>query len=157
MKKILLIFLIIFLLALGFGGKYLIDRSPIFTGFAAKDMASCLFVAGRTQESIEAVDLNFSLVKMASLEVDTVAQTVTAKFMGFGSQTAVYRQGLGCALIADEDFDKAQSMRSFVTAYPLYPETVYWPMGDKLRKETPSEVNIEKLNKALGDNLHSFF
>ena len=153
MKKVLYAVLIIFLLALGFGGKYLIDRSPIFTGFAAKDMASCLFVAGRSQKSIEDVDLNFSLVKMASLEVDTVAKTVTAKFMGFGEQTAVYRQGIGCALVADEDFDKARSMRSVVTAYPLYPETVYWPMGDKMREEIPANVNKEKLDKAIADAL----
>jgi CubicO group peptidase (beta-lactamase class C family) len=153
MKKILYTLLIVFLLALGFGGKYLIDRSPIFTGFAAKDMASCLFVAGRSQESIEAVDLNFSLVKMASLKVDTLAKTVTATFLGFGEQTAVYRQGIGCALVADEDFDKARSMRSIVSVYPRYPETVYWPVGDKMREEIPANINKEKLDKALADAL----
>jgi len=153
MKKLLYIFLAILLLAIGFGGKYLIDRSPIFTGFAAKDMASCLFIARRSQESIEAVDLNFSLVKMASLDVDTIAKTVRATFLGFGEQTAVYRQGIGCALIADEDFEKARALRSIIPSYPLYPETVFWPIGDKMREGVPSNVNIEKLDKAIADAL----
>ena len=153
MKKILYTILIVFLLALGYGGKYLVDRSPIFTGFAAKDMASCLFVAGRSQQSIKDVDLNFSLVKMASLKVDTIAKTVTANFMGFGEQLAVYRQGIGCALVVDEDFDKARSFRSIAAVYPRYPETLYWPMGDKMRTGIPANINKEKLDKAIADAL----
>lgn len=153
MKKILYLLLIVFLLGLGYGGKYLIDRSPIFTGFAAKDMASCLFVANRSQESIQAVDLNFSLVKMASLEVDTISRSVKATFLGFGEQTAVYRQGLGCALVADEDIEKARGFRSLIPAYPMYPSAVNWPTGDKMRSDIPSNVNMEKLDKAISDAL----
>ncbi len=153
MKKTLLAILMILVLLLAYAGKYLIDRSPIFTGFAAKDMASCVFVAGRSPESVKAVDLNFSLVKMASVKIDTLAKTVTADFFGFGKQTAVYRQGIGCALVADEDFDKARAMGSVARAYPLYPETIYWPMGDKMREEIPANVNKEKLDKAIADAL----
>jgi len=153
MKKIVYVFLGVFLLVLVYAGKYLIDRSPIFTGFAAKDMASCVFVAGRSPESVKAVDLNFSLVKMASLEIDEKAKTVTANFLGFGKQIAVYRQGLGCALVADEDIEKARSFRSVQTAYPLYPETVFWPVGDKMRDSIPSNINKEKLDRAIANAL----
>ena len=153
MKKTIYAFVMIFVLLFAYAGKYLIDRSPIFTGFAAKDMASCVFVAGRTPESVKAVDLNFSLVKMASVTVDTIAKTVTADFFGFGEQTAVYRQGIGCALIADGDYDKARAMKSIVKKYPLYPETVYWPMGDKLRGIAPPNLNQEKLDRAIADAL----
>ena len=153
MKKTIYAIIMIFVLLFAYAAKYLIDRSPIFTGFAAKDMASCVFVAGRTPESVKAVDLNFSLVKMASLDIDTVAKTVTADFFGFGEQIAVYRQGIGCALIADGDIEKTRAMRSTVKHYPLYPETVYWPMGDKLREDVPTNINKEKLDKAIADAL----
>lgn len=154
MKKTLLAILMILVLLLAYAGKYLIDRSPIFTGFAAKDMASCVFVAGRTPESVAAVDLNFSLVKMASVSIDTIGKTVSADFFGFGKQTAVYRQGIGCALIADEDIEKARSMRSILDAYPLYPETLFWPMGDKIREDVPVKVDKDKLNAAIKSALN---
>ena len=52
-------------LVLGFlGGVYYINSlTPIITGYAAKNLASGIFVAHRTQESIENTDLNFSFIK----------------------------------------------------------------------------------------------
>jgi CubicO group peptidase (beta-lactamase class C family) len=152
-KKIFYTFLIVILIAVIGLGKYLVDRAEIFTGFAAKDVASCMFVAGRSQQSIEAVDINFFPVNLTKLSVDTVAKMVTGSFFGFGKQTAVYRQGIGCALVADGDFEQVRAMRSVLPVYPAYPETVYWPTGDKMRAEKPEHLNLEKLNKAMAEAL----
>ncbi len=149
LKKILYFVLGVFMLAFAGLSKYLIDRSQIFTGFAAKDVASCMFVAHRSQESIEAVDINFFPVNLTKLEVDTVAKTVTGSFFGFGKQVAVYRQGIGCALVADADFDDVRAMRSVVPVYPAYPDVEYWPVGDKFYDSIPACVDKEKLDKAL--------
>jgi len=89
MKKIL-IALGLILLVLFFGAKYIIDRSKIFTGFAAKNLASGIFVAERTQEDLEANDLNFSLVGLANSTVDYENKVVYSDFYGFGKQKAIY-------------------------------------------------------------------
>ena len=152
-KKIFFSILVVIILAFLGLSKYLIDRAPIFTGFAAKDVASCMFVAHRPLESIEAVDINFFPVNLTSLEIDTVAKTVKGNFFGFGEQVAVYRQGIGCALVADGDYEEARAMRSVIATYPAYPETVYWPTGDKMRNVAPANLNKEKLEKAMADAL----
>ena len=42
---------------------YMTPILPIITGYSAKNLASGVFVAGRTQESMENNDLNFSFIK----------------------------------------------------------------------------------------------
>ena len=62
-KMILLIIAVILLIGMLFGFYYLYVRLPIINGYAAKNMCSCVFVAGREQKEIEAKDLNFSFIK----------------------------------------------------------------------------------------------
>jgi len=149
MKKILLSLLILILIGFGVLAKYLIDRSTIFTGFAAKNVASGVFVAGRTQESIEAVDINFFPVNLANTVVDMENKVVVSDFFGFGKQTVVYREGLGCTLIGEKSIEevKKQSCESAKEKSPYKNE--YWPMGDVNYDTTLSFVNEEKLNSAI--------
>ena len=141
MKKILLSLLILILIGFGVLAKYLIDRSTIFTGFAAKNVASGVFVAGRTQESIEAVDINFFPVNLANTVVDMENKVVVSDFFGFGAQTVVYRDGLGCTLIGEKSIEevKKQSCESANERSPYDKE--YWPMGDIDYDTTLSFVN----------------
>ena len=94
MKKLLFALLILIILGFGILAKYLIDRSIIFTGFAAKNIASGVFIAKRTQESIEKLDIHFFPVTLATTKVDTINKIVTSNFFGFGKQTAIYREGV---------------------------------------------------------------
>ena len=84
MKKKLIWTVVVLLLIIGIAGKYIIDRSMIFTGYAAKNLASGLFIAERTQESLEAEDLNFSLVSLASNKVDYDNKVVFSNFLVVG-------------------------------------------------------------------------
>jgi len=58
-KRILRIVGIILILGLAGGIYYIHLLTPIITGYAAKNLASGVFVGNRTQESIESTDLNF--------------------------------------------------------------------------------------------------
>lgn len=149
MKKVLIGLLAVIIIALGILAKYLIDRSTIFTGFAAKNVASGIFVAGRTQESIESLDINFFPVNLAKTTVDIDNKTVTSNFYGFGKQTAVYREGLGVALIGDMDKKDVASQACKECVNTNYQPDVYWPQGDKDRDTVLSFVNTEKLNSAI--------
>lgn len=149
MKKVLIGLLVIILIAFGILAKYLIDRSTIFTGFAAKNVASGVFIAGRTQKSIEALDINFFPVNLAKTTVDMKNKTVTSNFYGFGKQTAVYREGLGVALIGDMNEKEVASQACNKCVNGDYEPDVYWPQGDKDRDTVLSFVNTEKLNAAI--------
>jgi CubicO group peptidase (beta-lactamase class C family) len=149
MKKVLIGLLVIIIIAFGVLAKYLIDRATIFTGFAAKNVASGIFIAGRTQESIEALDINFFPVNLAKTTVDMDAKTVTSNFYGFGKQTAVYRDGIGVALIGDMDINTVKNQSCQECISKDYQPDVYWPQGDKDRDTVLSFVNEDKLNNAI--------
>ena len=153
MKKVLIVLFAIVLIAFGVLAKYLIDRSTIFTGFAAKNIASGIFVAGRSQESIEALDINFFPVNLANTVVDMKNKVVTSDFFGFGMQTVVYREGLGCTLIGEKSIDevKKQKCEAATISSPFKDE--YWPMGDVDYDTSLSFVNEEKLNNAIQEAL----
>jgi len=150
MKKILKIVLLLIVVAIIFGGKYIIDRSMIFTGYAAKNLASGIFVATRSQESLEAEDLKFSLVGLASNEVDYENKIVYSNFVGFGKQTAIYREGLGVCLVSETD--NIDELKKQSINLPTMPDSLankYFPKGDKLRNNLSDYFDVEKLNNAI--------
>lgn len=148
MKKII-IAIILFLLILVFAGKYLIDRSMIFTGYAAKNLASGLFLADRTQSELENEDLNFSLVKFAHSTVDFENKIVYSDFYGFGKQKAIYREGLGVYLEEKGKYPNAANQGHLIVPAPASFDTTYWPKGQKIRNNLSSVFNVEALNKAI--------
>lgn len=75
------------------------DKLPIATGYAAKNMCSCVFLANRSPEQIQNQDLNFSFVRFTKSKVDRSKQMVTASLGGFFKRSAVYKKGFGCSLI----------------------------------------------------------
>ena len=87
------------LLAAILGGcVYLNSLMPIITGYAAKNLASDVFVSGREPADVEALDLNFSFIKFTRNKVDFENHTVTSRFLWSKSQ-ALYREGYGVTLL----------------------------------------------------------
>jgi len=88
---------------LGFGLFYVFQRFAVITGYAAKNMCSCVFLAGRDEKTIINEELNFSYIKYTNVEVDTVAQKVTATLLGLGAKTAYFHPQKGCALLEEDE------------------------------------------------------
>ena len=87
------------LLAAVLGGCiYLNTLMPIITGYAAKNLASAVFVSGRDQADVEALDLHFSFIKFNKNKVDYENKTVTSRFL-WAKSKAVYREGWGVTLL----------------------------------------------------------
>jgi CubicO group peptidase (beta-lactamase class C family) len=100
MKKrtILRILLAVLLAAILGGCIYLNSLMPIITGYAAKNLASDVFVSGREPADVEALDLHFSFIKFTRNRVDFENHTVTSRFL-WSKSTALYRDGYGVTLL----------------------------------------------------------
>ena len=119
------------LLAAIIGGAVYLDRLlDIATGYAAKNMASAVFVSGRDPQEVQDLDLSFSIIKKTRSKVDYENGTVTSRLL-WNKSTALYRPGFGVTLVKGIKLEKLRSLQ-----YPLPldikydPSTTEWPMGD---------------------------
>ena len=124
-KKTLGIVLAVLLTALLGGGLYLDSLMPIITGYAAKNLASAVFVSGRDQADVEAKDLHFSFIKFNRNKVDYENRTVTSRFL-WRKSTAQYRDGYGVTLLRGRKGLLPEGSLSFVDTLPAKP----LPAGD---------------------------
>ena len=115
-KTILRIVLAVLVAALLGGCLYLNSLLPIITGYAAKNLASDVFVSGREPADVEALDLHFSFIKFTRNKVDFENKTVTSRFL-WGKSVAAYRDGYGVTLLRGK---KAAALQA--EKYPLAPE-----------------------------------
>lgn len=150
MKRIILKSIVGALLLAIVGGLYYIHLlTPVITGYAAKNLASGVFVAHRTQESMEQTDLNFSFIRFTSNTVDTLNKEVTSRFL-WAESKAIYIDGFGCTLVrgfTEEEIRNRPYTRVELPATD--PDTVDWPAGDRLADTVPGNVDRQQLNRAL--------
>ena len=110
MKKVLRYVAIVIVLAIIGGCIYLNRLLPIITGYAAKNLASAVFVSGREAKEVEAIDLNFSFIRYAKNTVDYKNKTVTSRFL-WGKSVAVYREGYGVTLLRGATVDELRKQQ----------------------------------------------
>ncbi len=145
-RKILYSFLTLLLGAIIAGALYLNSLMPIITGYAAKNLASAVFISGRSQAEVEALDLNFSFIKYTSNKVDDDLKRVTSRFL-WGKSVAIYREGFGCTLVRDVDEDSLQSIK-FPQMAPLSyaQDTTPWPLGNVL-PDSSTGIDLQKVEQ----------
>ncbi len=141
--------LFILLLIIGIGVLYfyitLYPKLPIGTGYAAKKMCSCHFIAGRTQASIQGEDLAGPPLNLTETIIDETAKTATSSIFGMASKTAVYRENLGCILLQGEDDYNVQLDLPEIT----YNDTAVWPFGNKTISQKVKGVDYIALQEAI--------
>ena len=118
---------------------------PIGTGYAAKKMCSCHFIAGRSQASIQKDDLATSPINLTSTVIDEKAKTATSSIFGLGTKTAVYRDNLGCVLLQGKDDYNIQ------LDLPMVKKNMdtEWPLGEAISGHKVDDVDYQALNKAV--------
>ena len=115
-KTILRVALAVLAAAIIGGCIYLDSLMPIITGYAAKNLASDVFVSGRAPADVESLDLNFSFIKFTRNRVDFENKTVTSRFL-WGKSVAAFREGYGVTLLRGKTAAEFQAEK-----YPLAPE-----------------------------------
>ena len=119
----------------------------IISGLSAKWVASGLFVAERTQLSIEESDSNFSLITWAKNEVNLHDKSVSTSVFGLKERKAIYRKGLG-AVVTNEEFDIELPYLS--PKRQRISNDLEFPYGDLPQKDTVfSNVNYDNLAKVV--------
>ncbi|NSW94273.1 MAG: serine hydrolase [Bacteroidales bacterium] len=150
MKKIILrtlLILLAFILTVII--LYMNYVAPGITGYAAKNVASGVFVAGRTQESIEREDINFFPVKLSRNKVDTENHEATGRFLLWRSK-AVYNEGLGCTLVKGFSKKEVEKLDYPEVEKPAgRSDTIPWPAGDMIADTVPAGINLDRLNGIL--------
>src|SRR6188768_3143946 len=74
---------------------------PVMGGMAAKTMCSCVYVTGRTPESVRQKELQvFPGLPDADISINNADSSVTAKIF-WKTSKAIYRKGVGCTLLAE--------------------------------------------------------
>jgi hypothetical protein len=148
MKKTLYL-LLFFIVVLSILVFWQYPRLNIISGYAAKNMCSCMFEADRDQTFVEQTDNNFPPIDLADYEVDTLNKTVTASVYGLMKRKAIYHEDLGCQLAL-----KDGSM-SKITYFPIphnCPLDKYFPYGNEDPKDTVfANVDYKKLNQSVAN------
>jgi len=101
-KLIRNIFLLIFAISIGYFVYYVSQALPVLTGFGAKHLCSCHFVAQRTESSVLSTELARYPYRLADYQIDSDEQSANSSIFGMATRKAVYRPGAGCVLLVDD-------------------------------------------------------
>jgi CubicO group peptidase (beta-lactamase class C family) len=160
-KRIFWALLSMLFVGLVYSVYYINSLLPIITGYPAKYLCSAVFVSGREQSEVEAMDFHFSFIQYTKNTVDFQDSSVTSTFL-WGKSKAIYRKGFGATLLRGVDETGLQKV-----AFPVFPaaynqDTIIWPMGNIMPKKaaTVDTVRLERIAENLMDedgyNGHAF-
>ncbi|MEM7548711.1 MAG: serine hydrolase [Bacteroidota bacterium] len=159
MIKKLILLVLVFVVA--YGIYYVSIALPVISAYGAKNICSCVFLSGRTPQSVIDNELNSTLLSLGSFELNEDDQSITGNVFGLSERKAIYRKGLGCTLVneIEEEELRAQKFEP-LEKLPLNPDTIYFPMGDLLPDTLPNgfnqEVLEEAINKAFNDESYLY-
>ncbi len=153
MKKFLWIFLftllsIIFLVLV----YVLFAFPPVMGGMAAKTMCSCVYVTGRTPQSVLQKELQvFPGLADVRMELNDQDSSVTGTVL-WKTSKAIFRKGLGCTLLAEADEASVRGQR-FKTKRenPIDQDSIPWPSGNGGALESNQNIPVGALNKVVGE------
>ena len=135
------------LIVLGVATVYNYPKLNIISGYAAKNMASTVFIANRDLESVVKNDHNVPMIELAETEADMVNKSASATVYGMMERRAIYRDGLGAVLINDEYDPNAITLSPNRTRAA---DTLPFPYGSTAQKDTVFEnIDYDLLQAAL--------
>ncbi|MBO0340968.1 MAG: serine hydrolase domain-containing protein [Allomuricauda sp.] len=143
LKRVLLLLIIVIGAAIYFN----YPKLNIISGYAAKNMASGVFVAQRSAASMNQYDNSAPLIEIASTEVNESEESASSTVYGLMERTAVYRDGLGAVLINDDYDPEKLTIRPQRTQLA---DTIPYPYGQAAPIDSVlPEVNMDQINKAI--------
>ncbi len=147
MKRFFKIIILILIIGIGFEIYINYPRLDIITGFSSKNVASGVFLAGRSQESIETGDNGFSPINLAKNKVDRNEKSVTSSVFGLKARKAIFIDGLG-AILTNKDYDSGK--RFDIPNRNKKTKDLPYPFGNKAQNDTIfTNIDYDQLQKAV--------
>ena len=138
------------LIIIVYGVQYAWRALPILSGYGAKDICSCVFVAGRDPQSVIDDELNSIPLKYGTFTANYSDSTATASVFGLAKSKAIFRKGLGCTLITEMSEEELRSQKmNLYRSQKVNTDSIAWPQGDKLPDTISGKINKEKLQAAI--------
>ena len=123
-------------------------KLDIVTGFAAKSVCSCTFEDQRKQQIIEAEDNNIDPIQYAKNEINYQEKSVTSTFFGLKKRKAIYKEGVGCVLLSEEN--RNNNLASLQPTRVKLQNNLAFPYGNlEPQKAFFNNVNPQKLQLAV--------
>ncbi len=121
---------------------------PAMSGMTAKMTCSCVYVMGRSVESVREKELQvFPGLSMAGIQIGSDS-SITARIL-WSNGKAIYRKGLGCTLLAERSEEEVRNQKLVLPNAPAVDQdTIAWPQGNLLQTDSP-HVNDSVINNIL--------
>ncbi|NDV14773.1 serine hydrolase [Muricauda sp. TY007] len=143
LKRVLLLLLVV----IGVVVYLNYPKLNIISGYAAKNVASGVFVANRSAASMNQYDNSAPLIEIASTEVNKNEESASSTVYGLMKRTAVHRDGLGAVLINDDYDPNALTIKPQRNQAS---DTIPYPYGQAAPVDTVlPEVDMDQINKAI--------
>lgn len=149
MKLIKRILLVVLIAGLGYGIYYAWRAFPIISGYGAKNLCSCVMVAGREPQNVIDNELGSTILSLGSFSVDYTDSSASGSVFGLAKKKAIYRKGLGCTLLSELSEQEVRDQKIAMVGKPDVPDTLAWPYGNKLPDSLPKGINYDALNKVV--------
>lgn len=151
MKKLLTrLFLLVILIIVIYGLSYAWRAFPIISGYGAKNLCSCVYVAGRSPESAVSNELGSFPLSLGTFHIDLSDSSAYGEVFGMAVKKAIYRKGLGCTLISEIEEEKVRAQQyELPDSLLVLSDTLDWPLGTARPDSISSSVNLDALKAAV--------
>lgn len=144
------IFFALLAAAVAFGLWYAWQALPIISGYGAKDICSCVMIAGRNPQDVISNEVGKFPLSLGSFSVDFTDSSATGSIFGIAKKKAIYRKGLGCTLLSEMNEEELRGQYfNLPTHTTANTDTIPWPSGDLVKDTVLSSVDYSKLNLAV--------
>lgn len=134
---------------------YVYTALPIISGYGAKNLCSCVFVSGRDAEDVIREDISSGLLSLGKYRVNMEAQTATGSVWGLAKVKAVYRENRGCTILNGiTETELFNQPFEALLPLPERPDTLPWPMGDKMPDTVPAAINRNQIQEVVERSFH---
>ncbi|WP_079689496.1 serine hydrolase domain-containing protein [Ohtaekwangia koreensis] len=129
----------------------LIFFPTIMTGMAAKTMCSCVYVTNRTPESVVQEEFQvFPGMPSLPYEVNRKDSSVSVS-MFWKTSKAIYRDRLGCTLLAEQEEDVVRSQSIKRPPVAANQDSLAWPSGNSIADTILQGVDYTKIKEAVNN------
>ena len=123
---------------------------PVMGGMAAKTMCSCVYLTGRTPESVRQKELQvFPGLSDSKITLNDADSSVTSSIL-WKTSKAIYRKGVGCVLLSEQSEEEVRKQKIVLPAPPpLEQDSLPWPSGNRTTNVKLDGVNYDAISKAV--------